>query len=208
MLVVAVPADDVGPLVGHLVPKEGRGRLEPLLARQLVLPGRAHELGDLGVGVQAGEAVFAIQGRPDDLHVIEPPGDGQILRLAGQAVKVGQRFVHAAVLVAHHGLHLRVAELAVAGDDPIAELLADLQGLLVAAIDIDVLQAGKNLVQRIVRRPDVLDRLGAVDERLGKRASGSRCPVWPDTRPVRRRWLRPSASTAHRRCWHTSTHRR
>ena len=92
------------------------------------------------------------------------------LCVAGQAVEVGQRFVHAAVLVAQHRLHLLVAELAVAGDDPIGELLADLQGLLVAAIDIDVLQAGIDLVQRIVGRPDRLERFHAIDERLGIRA--------------------------------------
>ena len=60
MLAVAVPADHVGPLVDDRVPEERRGRLEPLLAGQLVLPGGADELGDLRVGVQAGEAVLAV----------------------------------------------------------------------------------------------------------------------------------------------------
>ena len=56
-------------------------------------------------------------------HVVEPPGDGQIFRFAGQAVEIGQRLVHAAVLVAQHRLHLLVAEPAVAGDHPIGDFL-------------------------------------------------------------------------------------
>ena len=82
--------------------KKSEAVVQPLVAGQFILPGGADELGDLRVGVQAGEAVLALRGRADDRHVVEPPGDLQVLLLAGQGIEVGQDLVHAAVLVAEH----------------------------------------------------------------------------------------------------------
>ena len=94
------------------------------LARQLVLPGGADELGNLGIGVQAGERVAWCGRRVENRMVVEPCGELQVLVFAGPGVEVGQCLVHAAVLGAQHRLHLGVAKAVGSGVDPVGELLA------------------------------------------------------------------------------------
>ena len=106
--------------------------------------------------------------------MVEALGDRQILLLARQSVEVGETLIHAAVLVAEHGLHLCVGKAGVSGDGPVAELPGHLERLLVAALSIHVEQAGKDLVQRVVRRPHGLLFLDPVKEffRKGAQVAG------------------------------------
>ena len=129
-LAVAVSADDVGSLLDHGVPEEARGGLERFLAGELVLARGADELGDLGVRVQAGQGVSPLGGRVQDGLVVEPLGELEVLGLAGPGVEIRQGLVHAAVLVAEHRLHLRVAQAVGPRLDPVGELAGDVQRLL------------------------------------------------------------------------------
>ena len=66
---------------------------------QLVLAGRADDLGNLRVRVHAVERVFAPGQRREDRLVVERLGEPQVVGVAGHGVEVGEHLVHAAVLV-------------------------------------------------------------------------------------------------------------
>lgn len=70
----------------------------------------------------------------------------QVFAIAGQSIKIGERFVHAAVFGVEHTLHLLFGQASVAGVGPVGELPAYLDCLLAAALDVHVKQAGTYLV--------------------------------------------------------------
>ena len=168
MLGRAVAADRVGTLPDDVLPEEQSGRLEPRLDSQLVLPGDAYELGNLRVGVQSGQAVFAIRGRAEHGHVIEPLGQLEVFLLPGKRVEIGQGLVHPAMLGAQDTLQMLVVQAGVAIDCPVAELLAHIEGLLVVAVDVHIHQAGEYLVQGVVGDPCRFPGLQVVEEVLRK----------------------------------------
>ena len=169
-LAVAVPADDVGPLVDHRVPEEVGGGAEGRIARQLVLQGVADELGDLRVGVQAGQGVAPAGGRIEDRVVVEPKRQVEILAVAGRHGQRGQGLIDAAVLGAEHALDLFGAQAAGTGPGPVAEAAGDVECPRVGGVGVGVEQAGEDLVQGVPGGPHALAPLHAVDERLGEGA--------------------------------------
>ena len=170
MLVVAVPAGDIRAFIDDRSPEELRAGAEGRGAGQLELAGGADELGDCRVGVKARELVHVLGRRPKDALMIEPQGNIQILLLTRQRIQVRQRLIHAAVFLPQHPLHLFVSQARIARDHPVPEFPRRLERLRIVAIHVHVLQAGEDLVQRVIRRPHVLPAFDPVNERLGKGA--------------------------------------
>ena len=88
--VVAVAADDIGTFPRDHVPEEFTTFAVGFITGEFVAARHADELGDLGVGVQAGELVHAIDGRLEDRAVIETLGQFEVFGLAGNGVEIGQ----------------------------------------------------------------------------------------------------------------------
>ena len=156
---------------------------------------RAGDLGDVLVGVAAaegvhvfGQAVVMLGVAVEEIDVVEQFRAFQVVGVAGEAVKAGEHFVHAAVFagdvaVPHgdagrlrHGLEPRV--------NPIRHALGDLERFFVAADLVAVEQAGEDFVQGVIRRPNLVVATavsGAVfehDELIRRiRADEARAPV-------------------------------
>ncbi len=60
VLVIAMPADDVGAVDRHLAPEGAREVAISRVAREFIFPRRADDFGNLGVGVQPGQRVLAL----------------------------------------------------------------------------------------------------------------------------------------------------
>jgi hypothetical protein len=169
-LAIAIAAGHVRTLLGHDIPEERGDGAAVGPAGQLVLPGRAEDLGELGVRVEAGKPVLAFGQGIEDRMVVESLGKPQIGLLACNRGQLGQHVVHAAVFVAQHSLHLGIAELVGSRLDPCHRLFEHLEGLAVIAKHVDIQESRIDLVQCVPRGPDRLARLNAVDETLGEGA--------------------------------------
>ena len=135
------------------LPEELRGVVVGLVPAEFRDPREADGLRDLGVGVQVVQVVHPLRHRVQQHPVGEPAGDGEVLGVAGDRVAIGQDLVHAAVLVAHHLLHLGIGEAGRQVDGPVAEAQEQVLGLLVAAVQPRVTQARVHLVQVVERGP-------------------------------------------------------
>ena len=110
VLLDAVAADGHRAALAHRVPESLRRPVEARLAGQLADALEPDHLGDLGVGVQAGELVFAPGQGVQDRVVRKAQRKVQVFFVAGQLKDVGEDFVHAAMFAAQHVLHLRVGQ--------------------------------------------------------------------------------------------------
>ena len=153
MLAPAVAAEGQRALARHDVPEELRGVVVGLVPAEFRDPREADGLRDLRVGVQVVQVVHPLRHRVQQHPVGEPAGDGEVLGVAGDRVAIGQDLVHAAVLVAHHLLHLGVGEAGREVDGPVAEAQEQFFRLLVAAVQPRVAQARVHLVQVVERGP-------------------------------------------------------
>src|SRR3954464_14492954 len=99
-LAVAVAAGDERSVVHDAIPKEGGDVAITRLAGKLVLARGADDLRELRVRVEAVQRIVVPQERIEDRLVLELPRDPEVLRVAGRAVEVRERLVHAAELSA------------------------------------------------------------------------------------------------------------
>ena len=139
---------------------------------------RPDDLGDVLVGVLAadrvdvpGQAVIVLGVAEEEADVVEQLGRLEEGPLAGEPGEAGQDLVHPAVLpgdvpVPHADAGFRREDLE-PGMDPAGHVLGDLQGLSVAADLVAVQQAGQDLVEGVVRGPD-LAVLGSVRGALSR----------------------------------------
>ena len=164
VLVRAVAADGERAVAGHEGPEVERRVMPRGLAGQLVQPLVADELGELRVRVQAGQPVLAARRGLEHGIVPERLGELPVAQLAGARVELRQRLRHAAVLLAQRLLLLLAGQLAEPPVQPVGHAAQDLERLRVAAVRVRVEQAGVELVQRVVRRPDLLCAVGAVEQ--------------------------------------------
>ena len=104
----------------------------------------------------------------EDRVVIEPARERQIRSLARAAVELREGVFHPAELGVELGLPLRLGEARRPERDPIGDAARDLEGGRVTRDAVDVEDAGQDLVQRVVGRPDALALLEAIEEALGK----------------------------------------
>ena len=99
----------------------------------------------------AGQRVFFLLQRLQNLLVIEALGEGEIILVAGDGVKMCERLGHPAVLSPEHVLELRFVQVVGPLFGPVGELEHHLQGLRVVGLDIGVDQAGEGFVEDIPR---------------------------------------------------------
>lgn len=114
--------------------------------------------GDMLVGVHAAERVDAAAHRVQQLVVVEVAGRGDETAVAGDAVQADQGGDDAAVLASDvdrpHPVALRLGQAAEPAVGPEAHLQRDAERLVAAGVFIAVEQAGHDLVEGVVRRPD------------------------------------------------------
>ena len=163
-LALVAAARGVGAVVGHPVPEVGDGGVVVRVVQQFVAPGRAQDLGQVRVGVDARQVVVAQGERPQKRRLVEAMRERQVGGPVVDRVQIVQHVRHAAELVAHHVVELHVGQLVRAALEVVRHVLGDLQGLPVAAVLVHVHQAGHDLVDRVVGRPDRLAGLQAVEE--------------------------------------------
>ena len=77
---------------------------------------------------------------------------------------MAKHLIHPAELGFEHRLLLLERQCVDAALHPVGLTLQDVERLLRPAVNVDVQQAGHDLVQRVVRRPDRLTGLDAIDE--------------------------------------------
>lgn len=108
MFMVAMAAGDITMMIDHAVPEKAGGRPILRVARQFVKSGQAHELGNLGVGVFAGQDLLAAGQRVENRMVLEPASEFQIAFIAGISVQVPEGFVEPTVFASEDLLHLHL----------------------------------------------------------------------------------------------------
>ena len=133
--------------------EERAGVVIGLVPAQFGDPLEAHGFGHLRVRMQVVEHVHALGHGCQDPFVGEAAGAVQILPFAGDGVGIGQDLVHSAVLVAHHFLHLGVAEAGGQFDGPVAEAQEQRLGGLVPAVEPGVPEARVHLMDVVERSP-------------------------------------------------------
>ena len=165
-------ADAVHVAAGHDIPEVVGDPVIgefPRVAERLQRPG---DLRDMLVGVLAadridvlGQAVLVIGVAVEDVDVVEQLGAFEELPVAGEPGEARHHLVHAAVLAGDIAAPHADARLDrqgfEPGIDPGAHVLGDLEGLRVAADLVAIEQAGEDLVEGVIRSPD-LGVLGAV----------------------------------------------
>jgi hypothetical protein len=157
VLVVAMPAGDVGVVVHHALPEERGGGAVGRVAGQLITGGQADEFGDLGVGVFAGQDVLAAGQGFEDGAMVNAARQREVTGVAGVGVKVGKGLVQTAVLAGEHLLHLLVREVGVGALEPVGQAAGHGQRLCVAGQPVGIAQAGEEFVQGVVRHPDAVE---------------------------------------------------
>jgi len=154
----AVAAEGDRALAGDILPEEARAGLGGLVAGERGDALEADDLRDLGVGVLAGELVAVRDERVEHGLVVEAFRSGQVLRIAGDGVEIGQRFVHASVFHAEHPLHLFVVQTGGDRHAPVAQTDEQLASLLISGLEIGVAQTGEGLVHVVPGNPLLVDR--------------------------------------------------
>ena len=188
MFVVAVAADDVGTVQRDAFPEEFRDVRVARVAGQFILPRRADDFRDLRVCVQAVQFVLPARERIENFLLVERFRRFQIIRVARDAVKICQHFVHAAEFGVERRLHFCLRQIVHAEFHPVRHVRQHFQRLRVAAKLVGVEQAGHDFVQRIPGRPDRLAIFHAVNERFGKRRTNNQRAnrSWPAHSGIRR----------------------
>src|SRR5262249_37203322 len=118
--------------------------------------------------MQAVQRIFASRQRIEDALVIELARYAQMLRVARDGVEIGQHFLHAAEFGLERGLLLFFTQTIDTEFDPGRLLQQDIERLLVIAQEIHVEQAGHQLVDRVIRRPDTFTLVHKVEKLFGK----------------------------------------
>ena len=90
------------------LPREIRGVPAPHVAGQLRRAREADELRDLRIGMKAREFVLMAVERIEYAPMLPAPGRIKILFVLGNCIDVGEGFIHAAVFLVEHMLHLCV----------------------------------------------------------------------------------------------------
>ena len=153
MLAAAVASECQRTVVRHRPPEVAAG---------LGIVGRVAELADaheshcfrhLRVGVEIVQTVLVACEWLEDELVGIPLGRGEILFVASHCISIGEHLVHTALLVAHHLLHLRVAEIGSDVDAPVAEAEEEFLGFLIAAVEPGVAKSCVHLVDVVERGP-------------------------------------------------------
>ena len=106
--------------------------------------------------------------------MVEHARQREVLRLAGDRRQIGQRLRHPAELGLEHRLLLRVGETIGAELHPSREALRHVERLPVVAELVRVDEAGEDLVQRVIRRPDRATGLDAIEQLFRERGEISR----------------------------------
>ena len=101
------------------------------------------------IGVQPLQLVAMPSQRIEKTRLLEELRRIEVLLLAGESVEVRQHLVHAAVLGAQHALALLIADAIEVPADPASDAFGNLQGLLVAGVDVYIDQSSHDLVQRV-----------------------------------------------------------
>ena len=153
VLVLAVPAAREAVVLHHAIPEEPRGEQIGGRVRVQKAGGRAEDLGDLRVGVRAGEVVLMAFERLEERAVLELVGERKPTRVARVGIQVAQHLIHAAELGVHHVLQLRVVQPGEDALGPGGELDLDSERRAVSGVTICVAQSGVRLVQRVPGRP-------------------------------------------------------
>ncbi len=159
-------ADAVHVTVGHDIPEIVGDPVVGEFSRVAEGFQRSRDLRDVHVGVLAanridilGQAVIVLGVAVEEIDVVEQLGAFEELLIFGEPGEARQDFVHAAVLagditVPHADARFRRKRLE-PGIGPGSHVPGDLQGLLVAADLVAIEQAGEDLVQGVVRGPDL-----------------------------------------------------
>ncbi len=168
VLVDGGAASAVGASVDNAVPEELGDVAVGGVAGQFVLAGGADHVGDEGVDVEVFQLV-AVQDQRVVVRVgVEALGEVEPGLFACDAIEVGERLVHTALLgVVEHLLHGVAVERVEAALGPAGHALGDLEGWAIVGVDIHIDQAGVDLVQGVPRGPDGLSRDDAVDLLFG-----------------------------------------
>ena len=126
------------------------------VAGDLIHTGRADDLGDVRVRVQALQLVAALGQRVEEAGLLEEVSGVEIAVFFGDGRKIDEHLIHAAVLGAQHTLALIGADYADPPEirsRPLRHAFADLKGICVAGQHIHIQQTGHDLVVRVERRP-------------------------------------------------------
>ena len=151
-------------MLGHLMPEILGNRAVARVAGDFIAARRANRLGNVGIGVVAGQLVFPGSKRCEELLVFKPEAQVAISLFAGYGVEVEADLIHAAML---HQLNLGpllVAQRLNPLRGPVRHAPGHHQALRVAAIDIHIQQAGHDLVIGVEGRPHRLIALEPVIE--------------------------------------------
>ena len=157
MFVVAVAADDERTVQRNAVPEKIGDVGKMLIAGQLINARGAYDFRDLHVGMQAIEPVFTPRQRIHDGLVIKLPGEDEIICVAGDGIKIGERLVHATLFADQHFLPLGFRQVLRGGVRPIGEVRGHLQRLGIAAPLLRVNQPRKFLVQVVPGNPAAVE---------------------------------------------------
>src|SRR4029079_19123271 len=112
---------------------------------------------DLTVDVLAREVVLMPGERIREGMVLEAAREGEPARVATVDGKVGEHFIHAAMLGIEHLCNLRSIEGREDACCPLGEANLDLQCLATPDVPIGVAEAGEGLVQGVPGRPEPVE---------------------------------------------------
>ena len=97
-LAVARASGAIGALCNDLVPEIIRDVMVALVAGQFVTASRTDYFGNIGVGMQSLELIFAFGEGVEELLMFKASSQSEVLLLSGEGVQVEKGFVHPPVL--------------------------------------------------------------------------------------------------------------
>ncbi len=154
---VGIAADDIAILPDHGLPEEVGGNRVGGIAGDLVQARKADQLGNLGIGVDPGQAVLPLGQRIEHLAMAQPRRQRQPARIAGAGVKFGEAFIDAAMLAVQHLLHLCIVQFHEHAVDIGSQGQCNATRLAVAQMGFGVEQAGEQLVPIIEGHPAAVE---------------------------------------------------
>ena len=164
VLVITGVADGIGAGSEDIVEEVAGDIAVPRVCCCLIHAGRADDLRDACVGMQALQFVAVHGKRVQERGLLELAGDGKIALFAGEAVEVDQHLVHAAVLHAKDALTLLVAHVGKIGGHPSRHAFRYFESFFIAGLDVHIHQPGHDLVAGIERCPDILSKCQPLEQ--------------------------------------------
>ena len=156
-LAQGLPAGHIRAAVGHGAFPVGLADPAPLfLPGDLIRPGAAAHLGNGGVGVHVGQGILPRQQRVKQAAAVIPDHQGSVHLPAGDAVEIRPDLQHAAGFHVQDIVHLLPGEGRRPVQEPFRPALGNRQRLFIARVSVHVHQAHKDLMERVLRRPDGL----------------------------------------------------